>query len=609
MARRTTMIGLLVVLGLNPLILAAAEDTSRPLVFGVNRIGDPVVLYGPPGYDEHLYRRIREVGGTCVRILASPRDIERTRGQRNWEHFDRDLELARKYEQEPIVLIANTPGWASPKAEDTHEYPYKTELLPDFTDFCADLAKRTKGKAKLFQLWNEPNGCGWHCADGFNHTDEYFPVLRACHEGIKKGNPDAVLSLGGLDDAEGHAPIFLRQTYEEKDKAKVEGRLFDAVSDHPYSHSPDVMRSKLNALRELLASHGDGELPFWNTEYGWTTGEMKADDQAENMAKFLAAFVKPEWKDMTAAVYLCIADFEHRMDGFGLTDANLRPKPAFYAFQAASRFGAYPAYEIKPTFTAADRFQVAFKTLEPAKAKITLTPADKGQTAMTKESAEGTEHRIEFAGLLPDSVYRWVIETTRQDGSAGRSIRSAEYETRSPGRQISNGEFNRGFFAGIANDWQIDGTGFCTDAALIPGVKLEPGRHAQAVFARGEFGHEHINSTLSTAVAAEQGKPVKIAFSWACSDAKTLADISARAGIDPTGGTDPDSSKVQWTEWKNLKRSWEDRSVTATPGDNKLVRLFIQCRSKGTLKGGTAVFMLKDVKVAEAGSPASAPSR
>jgi hypothetical protein len=581
-----------------PLIPAAAEESPRPLVFGVNRVADPSVLYNPPGYDEHVYRRIREAGGTCVRLLASPRDIERFRGQRDWREFDRDLDLALKYEQEPIVSITNTPGWASVNGKDTHEYPYKTELLPEFSDFCADLAKRTRGKAKYFQLWNEPNGCGWHCADGFNHTDEYFPVLRACHEGIKKGNPDALLSLGGLDDADGHAPIFLRGTYKLKNEQKVEGRLFDAISDHPYSDTPEVARAKLDALHQLLAANGDSELPIWITEYGWNTRQMKLDDQAEHVAKFLAAFIKPAWQDLQASVYLCIGDFEHRMDGIGLTDANLRPKPAFYAFQAASRFGACPAYQIKPAFTAADRLQITFKTLAAAGAKVTLTRVEKGLAPVTRESPAGTEHRVEFTALQPDTLYRWTIETTRQEGSAAKSIRSAEYETRSPGPQFYNGQFDCGFFAGIANGWRIDGAGLCTDAALIPQIKIDPGQHAQAVFSRGEFGHEHINSTLGAAVTARPGQPLTVSFAWASNDAKTLADISARAGIEPDGGTDPDSSKIRWTDWKNLKRTWEERSVTATPA-NSMARLFVQCRSKGSLKSGTAVFMIRNVKVAQ----------
>jgi hypothetical protein len=598
-----TVVTLFAVFTLGPAVLHAADPAPRPLVFGVNRIGDPGVLFNPPGYDEHLYRRIREAGGTCVRILASPRDIERTRGQRNWAEFDRDLALALKYEQEPIVLIANTPGWASPNGQDTHEYPYKEELLGDFADLCTELARRTKGKARYFQLWNEPNGCGWHCADGFNHTDEYYPVLKACYAAIKKGNPDAVLSLGGLDDAEGHAPIFLRKTYEEKIKDGFEGPLFEVVSDHAYSHAPEVMRAKLDALRKLLDDRGDKDVPFWVTEYGWTTGDTRPDEQARQMARFLAAFIRPEWKDLQAAVYLCIADFEHRMDGFGLTDANLRPKPAFDAFQAASRFGAYPAYSIRALFTAADRLTITWKTLVPTSGTVTLQPIAKGNP-VTRTSDMATDHRVEFSGLTPDSSYQWVIETSRQEGGQPKTIRSAEYEIRAPGRQIDNGRFDRGFFAGIAKGWQIEGTGFCTDAALIPHVKLEPDTHAQAVFVRGEYGHEHIDSTLSTAVAAEPQKPILIRFSWADSNTRTLADVSARAGIDPAGAADPDSPSIKWTPWNKLKRSWQDVSVDAVAG-NSLVRLFIQVRSKGPLKGGTAVFMLRDVRVDPASSSAA----
>ena len=242
----------------------------------------PPSLDNPPGYDEHLYRRDPRGRRHLRPDPGQPlRDIERTRGQRDWEEFDRDLDLALKYEQEPIVLIANTPGWASVNGQDTHEYPYKTELLPDFTDFCADLAKRTKGKAKFFQLWNEPNGCGWHCADGFNHTDEYFPVLAGLPRGHQKGQPRRRALARRARRCRRPRPHLRAQTYEEKAKAKVEGRLFDAVSDHPYSTRPRSCGASSDALHQLLASHGDGDLPFWNTEYGWTTGEMKADDQAE----------------------------------------------------------------------------------------------------------------------------------------------------------------------------------------------------------------------------------------------------------------------------------------------------------------------------------------
>lgn len=604
-----------VILMVCPIVAASLASTAaekdRPLVFGVNRVGDAAVLHNPPDYEEHLYRRIREAGGTCVRLVASPRDIEPVRGKRDWKEFDHDLALAIKYEQEPMVCIVNIPAWASPTGEATHAYPYKTEMLPDFASFCTELAQRTRGKVRYFQLWNEQNGCGWHCQDGFNMADEYFPMLVTCYAALKKGNPDCVLSLGSLDDAEGHAPIFLRKTYEEMKKHSVTGPLFDVVSDHPYSENSKIMRGKLDALREILNAQGDGGKPFWITEYGWHTGNTPPKEQAAKLAEVLEAFIQPAWKDLEAAVYLCIADFEGTHDGFGLTDANLRPKPAFYAFQAASRFGAYPAYQIEPRFVAADRLVITYKTLKPAAGRVTLAPGrserpanaasqpsaarDEAVDAMTKESVSGTEHKVEFDRLKPDTDYHFVIETASEASGTRKSIRSAIYDVRTPGPQIRNGDFEGGFFAGIAHGWRIEGQGFCTDASLVPNLIGFHGQHAQAVFS---FGGKELASTLSTMLAATPGKPVEISFYWAARRTEASGEINARAGIDPAGGTDPKSSGIKWTDWQVVKRFGGRQSVSTT-ASNSVITLFIQCGSEQAPGEGQAVFMLDNVQAVQ----------
>jgi len=573
--------------------VGVGAEKERPLVFGLNRVGNPEVIHNPPDYDEHMYRRIREAGGTCVRIVASPRDIEAVRGKRDWKDFDRDLALAIKYEQEPIVLIVNIPAWASPTGQATHAYPYKTEMLPDFADFCTELAQRTKGKAKYFQLWNEQNGCGWHCQDGFNLADEYFPMLTTCYKAIKKGNPDCVLSLGSLDDAEGHAPIFLRKTYEEMKKNNVPGPVFDVVSDHPYSENSKIMRGKLDALRDILKAHDAENTPFWITEYGWHTGNTPLKKQAAKLAEVLEAFTQPAWKDLQAAVYLCIADFEGTADGFGLTDVNLRPKPAFYTFQAASRFGAYPPYRIESTFAAADRLVIQWKTLKPTTAKVTLSQANDGSSKVDKNSPAGTQHKVEFEGLKPDKVYRFVIETTNKSSGTPKTTRSAMYDIRTPSRQVYNGDFESGFFAGIANGWHIEGQVFCADAGLIPRIRGIHGKHAQAVFLSGNL---ELESTLSTILAAAPGKPVQVSFSWAGRRTTTSGQISARAGIDPKGRMNPDSDDIKWTDWQEIKVFGSTHKISAKAA-NSVVTLFFQCRSDQPVGDGPARFILDNVNV------------
>jgi len=573
-----------------------AEDPPRMLVFGVNCIGNPAPLYNPPGYDEALYRRIWEAGGTCVRLAASPRDIEAERGKRDWARFDHDLALALKYNQEPIVCIVNTPAWASPDDQPTHLFPYRTELLPEFGDFCTDLARRTKGKVKYFQLWNEQNGCGWYFFEGFNRADEYLPVLKVCYEALKKGNPACILSMGSLDDAEGNAPIFIRKTYEEQKKQNVSGPLFDVISDHPYSDTPQIMRAKLDALRTLLKANGDGDKPFWLTEYGWHTGNTPLPEQASRLAAVLEAFTQPSWNDVQAAVYLCIADFEGQATGFGLVDTNLRPRPAFYAFQGASRFGACPPCEIRADFPAADRLAITWRTLQPARGKVVLRGPDSSSTVAREMTTAGTNQRAEFDGILPDKVYQYSIETVCEQDGRPKRIRSAEYEIRSPGSAVFNGDFDDGFFAGIANGWTVDGDGFCTDAALIPLTHLVHGKHAQVVYATDERGHSALNSTLSTLVAVRPGQPVKVSVSWVGKATTDSVKILSRLGVGPQGQSQPGAVGVQWSSWQDTPGFWDDASISVA-AKNSVIRIFVQCRSEGTLEKSTATFMLDNVRV------------
>lgn len=308
----------------------AAEDAPRPLVFGVNRVADPHVLYNPPDYDEHVYRRIREVGGTCVRILASPREIERERGHRDWKDFDRDLKLAIKYEQEPIVLIANTPAWASVNGKDTHEYPYKTELLPEFADFCADLARRTKGKARMFQFWNEPNGCGW-VNDNCSNMDGY-PLytkwLKRAYLGIKSGNPKAVVGAGVIDYNEGvkEGWKYIEGIYNEGG-----GSFFDAVVIHPYAKLDEgVHWNAIRDTRDLMVRRGDARKPIWIDEWGWWNAD--SPEAVKRATEFLTRMSEPQYDYVTMCRYLIVSPLPD--GGYGLCNRALEPYPIYEAFKS-----------------------------------------------------------------------------------------------------------------------------------------------------------------------------------------------------------------------------------------------------------------------------------
>jgi hypothetical protein len=113
---------------------------------------------------------------------------------------------------------------------------------------------------------------------------------------------------------------------------------------------------------------------------------------------------------------------------------------------------------------------------------------------------------------------------------------------------------------------------------------------------RGDKGFKKMNSTLSTPVAAEKGKPITIALKWAGNSANAGSKVLARVGIEPTGSRDSRSNRINWSDWQTLK-PFHNKAQAATVAENSLVRLFAQCRTEGDLKEGMAVFVLDAVEV------------
>lgn len=530
---------------------SSGADDARPLLFGVNRVGGEYAVFSDPRYLEQMYQRLRELNATMVRLAASPRDIERVRGARDWREFDRDLALAVQYGQEPMICIVNTPAWASPTGEDTHQYAYKPELFPDFIDFCRELAERTRGKATLFQLWNEQNGCSWHFHDGWNHADEYIPFLVACRQGLKAGNPDAVLLMGGLDDAAGNGHIFMEKSYAIRDAEYPGQRLFEGVTIHPYSPDTATMRRKLERMQQLMADNGDGDLPQYITEYGWHTGDTSESERVRLVSESLAMFAQLPF--LRGCIYLSLADFEGGATGFGLCDANLRPRPAYYAFQGAPRCGASPAHTIAMRPLTADRFEIAWQTVLPTRGTATARPGN-GLGLQTGDSPLGRTHRVEMA-CSPGADALVSIDTETEDG---RRHSSAVLHYRHPAPGLRNGRFEEGFFAGIAEDWTITGHGFCADSALVPGAAPLEGDHAQALW---------INER-----AAASGPLDSVMQAWALVAAEGTHTLRTHAAGEPSaaagarfearlGVTAPGETETTWGPWTTLSRDYQALSL------------------------------------------------
>lgn len=250
--------------------------------------------------------RAREAGASVIRTIvvwsstASRRPDDPTNPFDPAYGLDDVDDLARSAQQrgiELLITIWGTPGWAN-GGRSPNYMPSDPE---DLEDFAQALADRYSGRhpgypaARLFSAWNEPN-LEQFLAPQFDDTGQsvspglYATLARAVYDGVKRGNPDALVAIGetsprGHDRPsrgtvqDSHSPArFARLVSEEQPKLE-----FDAWAQHPYPPRPDVAPAEpvrwprvalgnLERFGESLDSWfvRDGT-PLWITEYGHET--------------------------------------------------------------------------------------------------------------------------------------------------------------------------------------------------------------------------------------------------------------------------------------------------------------------------------------------------
>lgn len=580
-----------VVLFLMPTIatLAPANGASydRKGLYGVGHPAGGHLLDNPPDYEDTVWRRIAEAGATSVRVAASWREIEAQKGKYDWSDLEGRLKYFRKYPQlRPYILVVNTPGWARADGKPSHLPPVPA-ALGEWKAFNRELARRYRGFITHFEVWNEQNGFGWEVPP-YNQVDKYLPVLEAAYEGLKEGNPDCVVSLGGLDDAAGNSPIFTKGSYDLRLKDYGNKVMWDAFGDHPYGDAASTM-TKLRIIKGIAAGYGDGSLELWLTEYGFNSRDMSLKEQAKQLTDYMTLLITdPEFQYVTETNYLCVADFEAGNRSFGLCDVNLRPRPAFYAYQRLPRPGQIVISDIRVEPLSSSSVAIVWKTDTPATGVLDVD----GQAAA--RTASGRDHRATIAGLQPGSSHTYRVRCNAPGYTEAQTL---EYPLRAlASTGLLNGDFEEGFDVGIASAWRCIGENQCWDSARLDNAlrRAHSGKSAQAIVAHGQW-----NAKLDDAVAAQAAATPgrQITFSvWTRADSEGGdTSVTRRVGIDPAGGIDPTSPGVIWSSPGTKMGAWEQQSVTA-PATGAIVTVFAAARSDTPGKA-LSVFYVDDARV------------
>src|SRR5919199_2704620 len=267
----------------------------------------------------------------------------------------------------PVVgVVQGTPAWA---AGDWHDgasgvptgldYPVD-DPRNTFGQFMLKLARAYKGRITTWMLWNEPDfhpgesGSWWTWS---GNTTDFFSLVRAGYKAVKAVDPNATVlfpSTTYFADAVNGRELFLARVLREGDKdpqAAANGYYFHALGVNLYC-SLDAVYRVYGLYAQILAPSKlakpllltETNCPVYNDATtplgpGW---RISTSEQAGFLLQAIAlaraaGYQRIGWysmvdHDATSGI----------VDRWGLLRADGTTRPAFLAFQVASRYLARP---------------------------------------------------------------------------------------------------------------------------------------------------------------------------------------------------------------------------------------------------------------------------
>jgi len=287
--------------------------------------------------------RLASAGVRSVRIDIGWHSLQpRRRGLSDWHVrlADRCVNLARARGMEVLGTLLWTPAWAN--GGRGQSVPPRRRA--DFARFARWTARHFRGRVGAWEIWNEPNDRSfWRSS-----ARQYVRLLRAAYPAIKAGDRNALVVFGGLMQNDDR---FLARAYA----AGAQG-AFDVMATHPYQgnappEAPDDggewwLLAHVPAIHQVMARWGDGRLPIWFTELGWSahanqpglpfwqlgvTEEEQADYLVRGMNLIDSRYPYVEkafwYKDAARPG-------ENKLhSGYGLLGSDLSARPAYWALK------------------------------------------------------------------------------------------------------------------------------------------------------------------------------------------------------------------------------------------------------------------------------------
>jgi len=233
------------------------------------------------------------MAGAKVRTDRYPfvwNQIEPSKGSFTWDDTDQLVGTLAAFSIRTAPFVWGAPGWAGTgglqrppvsvsarsawqtflKAAVARYGPGGSYWAPGGPYHQTFGAGATALPITSWQIWNEPNLKAFYPGSTYKQkAARYGQLVQSSHDAIKAKDSKAQIVLAGITtQKDPDVYNFLNSFYAVR-HIKDD---FDAVAQHPYASSDAKIKTAINHVRSVMASHGDKATPLWITEFAWGSG-------------------------------------------------------------------------------------------------------------------------------------------------------------------------------------------------------------------------------------------------------------------------------------------------------------------------------------------------
>ena len=218
---------------------------------------------------DSIMEKAAELGVKWTRLHARWEEIEKEKGQFDWQETDEAFEAVLKYGITPFVTLgqghemySGTGSYDDPKLAaiygDSPAPPVGSEAeMQAWLNFVGATIERYKDRITYWEIWNEPNHRKYWGAPP--NGEDYGRLVKATTEKIRSIQPEAKIVAGSTA---GINAKFVDDFLSKADPDKI-----DIISFHKYGPIPESRIYDIQKLIQVLNKHNP-ELGIWQGECG-----------------------------------------------------------------------------------------------------------------------------------------------------------------------------------------------------------------------------------------------------------------------------------------------------------------------------------------------------